>query len=129
MRMFNDFYQTVRFVRSLNTSFLVMIPKKGGVEDFKDFRPISLVGSFYKLLAKVLANRLKGVMCKLMNKAHNAFVGGIQILDVSLITNKVIDSMKRKELSVNWILRKPMIKSIGISYSKFYRRWGLGRDG
>ncbi|RVW89785.1 putative ribonuclease H protein [Vitis vinifera] len=36
-----------------------MVPKKGGAEDLKDFRPISLVGSLYKLLAKVLANRIK----------------------------------------------------------------------
>ena len=76
MRMFKDFYESERFVRSLNTTFIVMIPKKGGAEDIKDFRPISLVGSLYKLLVKVLTNRLKGVMCKLINTAQNAFVGG-----------------------------------------------------
>ena len=37
-----------RFVRSLNTMFLVLIPKKGGAEDLKDFRPVSLVGGLYK---------------------------------------------------------------------------------
>ena len=83
MRMFKDFFETRKFVRSLNTTFLVLIPKKGGAEDFKDFRPISLVGSLYKLLAKVLANRLKRVMDKLVNKAQNAFVEGRQILDAS----------------------------------------------
>ena len=41
--------------------------EKGGAEDFKDYRPISLVGSLYKLLAKVLANRLKRVMHKLIS--------------------------------------------------------------
>ena len=52
MQMFREFHETSKFVRSLNTTFIVMIPKKGGVEDFKDFRPISLVGSLYKLLEK-----------------------------------------------------------------------------
>ncbi|RVW34516.1 hypothetical protein CK203_115335 [Vitis vinifera] len=64
--------------RGINASFLVLIPKKGGTEDLKDFRPISLVGSLYKLLAKVLANRLKkksgggGILCKLdIEKAYD----------------------------------------------------------
>ncbi|KAL6332093.1 hypothetical protein AAG906_020774 [Vitis piasezkii] len=62
-----------KFVKSINASFLVLIPKKGGAEDLKDFRPISLVGSLYKLLANVLANRLKKVMGKIASKSQNAF--------------------------------------------------------
>ncbi|RVW55706.1 LINE-1 retrotransposable element ORF2 protein [Vitis vinifera] len=85
----------------LNTTFLVLIPKKGGAEDLTDFRPISLVGSLYKLLAKVLANRLKKVVGKVVSTTQNAFVEGRQILDAALIANEVIDSlMKRKESGV-----------------------------
>ena len=46
--------------------------KKGGVGELKDFRPISLVSSPYKLLAKVLANQLK----KVVSCFQNAFVEG-----------------------------------------------------
>ena len=64
-----DFFETGKFVKNLNTTFIVSIPKKGRAMDLKDYRPISLVGSLYKLLAKVLAHRLKRVMHELINKA------------------------------------------------------------
>ena len=56
MRMFKEFFETGEFVKNLNNTFLVLVlvPKKGGAEELKDFRPISLVGSLYKLIAKVL---------------------------------------------------------------------------
>ena len=46
--MFREFHETGTFTRSLNTIFLVFILKKGGVEDLRDFRPISLMGSLYE---------------------------------------------------------------------------------
>ena len=67
----NELFQRIlereTFVKSLNSTFLVLIPKRGGVEDLKDFKPISLVGSLYKILAKVLANRLKKIMGDLVS--------------------------------------------------------------
>ena len=56
MGFFGDFFESECFKRSLNAISVVLVPKKGGVEELKDFRPISLVGGLYKLLAKVLAN-------------------------------------------------------------------------
>ena len=57
--MFREFHENGKFVRSLNTTFLVLVPKRGGDEELKDYKPISLVGSLYKWIAKVLANMLK----------------------------------------------------------------------
>ena len=62
MGFFKEFHERGRFVRSLNTTILVLVPKKRGADDLRDFRLISLVGGLYKLLAKVLANGLKKVV-------------------------------------------------------------------
>ncbi|RVW40573.1 LINE-1 retrotransposable element ORF2 protein [Vitis vinifera] len=85
LELFKEFHDQNTFLKSINNTFLVLIPKKGGAEDFGDFRPISLLGGLYKLVAKVLANRLKKVIDKVVSHDQNAFVKGRQILDASLI--------------------------------------------
>ena len=65
---FRHFYERGHFMKSLNVTFFVLIPKKRGAEDLKGFRPINLVGGLYKLLAKVLANRIKKVVGKVVLK-------------------------------------------------------------
>ena len=47
MGFLKEFHKHGRFVRSLNSTFLVLIPKKAGAKDLRDFRPISLVGGLY----------------------------------------------------------------------------------
>ncbi|RVW17639.1 Transposon TX1 uncharacterized 149 kDa protein [Vitis vinifera] len=95
MQSFEEFHVQNSMTCSLNATFLVFIPKKRRAGDMKDFRPISLLGSLYKLLAKVLANRLKRVMGKVVSNSQNAFVGSKQILDAILIANEAVDSRKR----------------------------------
>ena len=92
LSFFKEFHEQGCFVKILNATFLVLVPK-GGAEELKDFRSISLVGSLYKLLAKVLGNRLKKMMGKVVSKHQNAFVEGRQILDAVLIANEAIDAM------------------------------------
>lgn len=52
MKVFHDFYARGEFERSLNVTFIALIPKTSRVADLKDFQPISLVSDITKLLPK-----------------------------------------------------------------------------
>ena len=124
---FKEFHEHARFVKNLNATFLVLIPKKQTVEDFKDLRLISLMGGLYKILSKVLANRFKRVMDKVIYKSQNAFVEGRQILDAVLIANEIVDSsLRRKKCGL--VCKLDIEKAYGSISWKFLHQV-LGRMG
>ncbi|MCI18229.1 transposon TX1 putative protein [Trifolium medium] len=74
--MFDQFFTTATLPRSLSSYFLTLIPMVDSPLRIGDFRPISLVGSLYKLVAKVLAGRLAKVMDKLISPNQIDFYPG-----------------------------------------------------
>jgi mannosylglycoprotein endo-beta-mannosidase len=52
----------------------VLIPKKEGAEEVSDFRPISLIHTIAKIIAKLLALRLAPFMNELVSNAQSAFI-------------------------------------------------------
>lgn len=62
MRCFTELHEHRMLLKGLNSSFVALIPKKDNPTSLVDFRPISLIGSVYKILAKVLVARLKLVL-------------------------------------------------------------------
>nr|GFB37945.1 cysteine-rich receptor-like protein kinase [Tanacetum cinerariifolium] len=71
-----------------NSNFIALIPKIIDANMVKDFRPISLIGSLYKVIAKILPNRLVNVIGDLVNEVQSVFVTERQILDGPFILNE-----------------------------------------
>ncbi|GKD34943.1 RNA-directed DNA polymerase, eukaryota, partial [Tanacetum coccineum] len=118
--------------KGCNSSFIALIPKSHDPKQVKDFRPISLIGSLYKIIAKLLANRLVLVMANLVNEVQSAFIDNRQILDGPFILNEIIQWCKAKKKqtmifkvdfekafdSVRWDFLDDVLKKFG-----FGSRW------
>ncbi|KAK2660472.1 hypothetical protein Ddye_007005 [Dipteronia dyeriana] len=82
-------------VKDMNHTFVALISKVIKPESLRDYRQISLVGSMYKILMKVLANRLKKIMNLVMDPTQMVFVKDRQIIDNFVIAEWVIHSWKK----------------------------------
>ncbi|XP_050207372.1 uncharacterized protein LOC126656797 [Mercurialis annua] len=73
---FEDFHSSNFLPKGINTSFMVLIPKMAGSANIKDYRPISLVNGFFKLLSKTLSLRLAPLLTKVISESQHAFLKG-----------------------------------------------------
>ncbi|KAL9663511.1 hypothetical protein QQ045_018898 [Rhodiola kirilowii] len=89
-----EFYKNGRLTRGINQTFITLIPKVKCAQSLDDFRPISMVNSSYKILAKCLARRLSSVLPDLISPNQTAFIANRSIHDGIMITNELIHSLK-----------------------------------
>ncbi|GJU65091.1 RNA-directed DNA polymerase, eukaryota, partial [Tanacetum coccineum] len=116
-----EFFSSGTFPKGCNSSFIALIPKTQNAKTVKDFRPISLIGILYKIIAKILANRLSSVIPDLISDVQSAFISDRQILDGPFILNELLSWCKYKNL-------KAMIFKVDFEKSFDSIRWDYLND-
>jgi hypothetical protein len=116
-----DFHHNGKLMNGINSTFITLTPKKESPQTMNDYRPISLVESLYKVLAKLLANRLKCIIGSVISDTHNAFVQGRQILDGILVANEVVDEAKK-------LNRRLLLFKVDFEKAYYYVAWNYLDD-
>ncbi|WOL13849.1 ribonuclease H protein [Canna indica] len=88
----NSFQEKSKLPHGWSDTILVLIPKKENAKRIGEFRPIALCNVFYKMVAKILANRIRPLLSKIISPEQSAFVPGRSIQDNIMIVAELIDS-------------------------------------
>ncbi|XP_022549590.1 uncharacterized protein LOC111201644 [Brassica napus] len=94
--MVNNFLIEGTVVNGLNDTNICLIPKTAKPNDMAQFRPISLCNVSYKIISKVLCQRLKKVLPGLISETQSAFVAGRQISDNIMIAQEMFHALRTK---------------------------------
>ena len=110
------FFHSGFLFKPLNHTFITIIPKVLFPDEVSHFRPISLCNVIYKVISKIMVNRLKPLMDSLITPYQNAFIKGRNITDNILIAHEIIDVLRKKKG------RKASSGTLKIDMSKAYDR-------
>lgn len=106
MELIQKFYHTGNIPAELNKTNIVLIPKKNRPTSPVDFRPISLCNVLYKIIAKSVANRIKGKLPDLICQSQHAFIPGRRIANNIIIAQEIVHSFGLKSYAQNAFMLK-----------------------
>ncbi|XP_020258784.1 uncharacterized protein LOC109835211 [Asparagus officinalis] len=90
-----SFFKSGTILKQINHTFLTLVPKSKEATSIQDYRPISCCNVIYKIITKILANRLKMVIGELISKNQHAFLQGRHIGECSLLAHELLRDFNR----------------------------------
>lgn len=94
------------FPEGLNDAFLVLIPKVDAPSKANQFRPIGLCNIVYRIVTKVIVNRLKSILPIIISPTQCSFVPKRQITDNIIIVQEMLHTMRSKQGRVGSMVMK-----------------------
>lgn len=96
-----SFLENGRMLKELNHTNIVLIPKVHHPESIEQFQPIGLCTFHYKVIAKIITNRMKHIMGHLVDDSQSAFIPGRLKTDNILIAHELMHFLKRRKKGIH----------------------------
>ena len=93
----------------LNDTTITLIPKVQNPQKISQYRPISLCPVMYKIAAKAINNRLRGLMDEIIGEEQSAFVPSRLITDNVLVAYESVHTLRRRKKGNNFFVRSSSI--------------------
>lgn len=106
-----EFFITGRLLQQWNATILTLIPKKKNADKISEFRPISCCNTVYKVIAKLLANRLKKVLPSVISNTQSAFIPGRLLVENVLMATELVQGYNWKNITKRSILKVDLKKA------------------
>jgi hypothetical protein len=100
-----------QIVGGLNSTFIALIPKTNKPTTFNDYRPISVCNLCYKLISKIIANRIKPILSRSLSAEQLGFLKGRQIQDAIGTAHECLHNIKKKKKYKSLILKLDLQKA------------------
>ncbi|XP_024190514.1 uncharacterized protein LOC112194518 [Rosa chinensis] len=79
-----------------NSNILILIPKLEDAENISDFRPIALANFVFKIITRIMADRLGPLACRIISPSQSAFIRGRSIIDPIVLTSECVNLLDQK---------------------------------
>jgi len=106
-----EFFQTKRLSPNFNANTLILIPKNPNADTIDQFRPISLENFKFKIITKVLADRLANVLPNIISKEQRGFIRGRNIKDSIALISEAINARDKRCFGGNLAMKIDVSKA------------------
>ncbi|GKA92743.1 RNA-directed DNA polymerase, eukaryota, reverse transcriptase zinc-binding domain protein [Tanacetum coccineum] len=123
-----DFFSNGKLLIEINSTIISLVPKTNTPQKVSDFRPITCCNVLYKIISKIITERIKSGLEKVVNVNQSAFIPGRQIQDNILICQELLRGYNRKNGAkrcalkidlqkaydtVNWLFLECILRKFG----------------
>lgn len=97
--------------KGINSTIFALVPKKTASAEMRDFRPIACCNVLYKVISKIMANRLKILLPRMISENQSSFVKGRLLMENVLLASELVKDYHKDSVSPRCVMKIDISKA------------------